>query len=130
MITTAIPTVGKTYFLERALQDQFMLALYTSEAELGPDTLAYTSAGEVRGKGYKPGGIALKNPKVWVDRGAACLTFDSPTMPVATITARGFMVYNKTRGNIPIFIGDYTAEYTSTEGPFVCRIAADMLVFD
>lgn len=130
MISTCIPTVGKTYFLERALKDQFMLALYTSDAELGPDTAAYTSAGEVQGKGYKPGGIHLKNPRVWMDRGAACLTFDSLSIPVATLTARGFLVYCKTQNNRAIFVGDWAAEFTSTEGPFNVPIASDMIVFD
>jgi hypothetical protein len=130
MITTCIPTSGKTYFLERALGDQFMLALYTSQADLGPDTTAYTSANEVRGKGYKPGGLALKNPRVWVDRGAACLTFDSVAIQVATLTARGFLVYNKSRDNRAIFVGDWGGEYTSTEGPFTIPIAADLIVFD
>lgn len=130
MITTCIPASGKTYFLERALNDQFALALYTSEADLGKDTKAYTSLGEVRGKGYKAGGLSLKNPKVWLDRGAACLTFDSPTIPVATLTARGFMVYCKTQQNRAIFVGDWSGDYTSTEGPFRVPIAADLIVFD
>lgn len=130
MISTCIPTTGKTFFLERALSEQFMLALYTSAAELGPDTTAYTAAGEVSGKGYKPGGISLKNPRVWVDRGAACLTFDSVNISVATITARGFLIYCKTKGNRAVFVGDWAGEYTSTEGPFTIPIASDLIVFD
>lgn len=130
MISTCIPTAGKTYFLERALKDQFYLALYDAEADLGPSTAAYTSLGEVRGKGYKPGGLPLRNPRVWVDRGAACLTFDSPSIPVATLTARGFMVYCKTQNNRAIFIGDWGSDYTSTEGPFSIPIASDMIVYD
>lgn len=130
MIKTCIPASGKSYFLERALKDQFMLALYGADADLDEGTTAYTSAGEVRGKGYKPGGLPLKNPKVWLDRGAACLTFDSPSIPVATLTARGFMVYCRTQGNRAIFIGDWAAEFTSTEGPFRIPIAADLIVFD
>lgn len=131
-ITTCIPTRAKADFLSgvHTLADTYKLVLYTSDADLDAETTHYTAAGEARGKGYREGGLPLKNPRVWIDNGAGCLTFDSLTIPVATITARGYMVVNASKSNRAIFIADWGAEYTSTEGPFTIRIASDMLVFD
>jgi len=36
--------------------DEIKIALYTSEANLGPATTAYTTSGEVVGDGYTAGG--------------------------------------------------------------------------
>lgn len=132
MITTCIPSQAKADFLAgvHQLTDQYKLVLYTSAADLGVDTVTYTNKGEVSGKGYRAGGIPLKNPRVWVDRGAGCLTFDSVTIPVATITARGCAVINASKGGKVVFIGDFGKDYTSTEGPFTVPIAADMITFD
>jgi hypothetical protein len=132
MITTCIPTQAKLDFLSgvHTPKDQYKVVFYTSSADLGPDTSSYTTQGEVSGKGYKAGGLPLHNPRVWADRGAACLTFDSVKIPVATITVRGFMVINASKANKAVFIADFGQEYTSTEGPFTLPIAADMLCFD
>jgi hypothetical protein len=132
MITTCVPAQAKADFLAgvHTLKDQYKVVFYTSQADIGPDTSSYTPHGEVSGKGYKQGGLPLHNPRVWVDRGAGCLTFDSVKIPVATITVRGYMVVNASKANKAIFIADFGAEYTSTEGPFNLPIAADMVSFD
>ena len=39
--------------------DTFKIALYTGAANLGPTTLAYTTAGETSGTGYVAGGNVL-----------------------------------------------------------------------
>lgn len=131
-ITTCIPAQAKADFLAgvHQLGDQYKVAFYTAQADLGPDTVAYTSAGEVQGKGYRQGGLALKNPRTWVDRGAGCMTFDSLTIPVATLTVRGFAIFNASKGNKVIFVGDFGAEYTSTEGPFTFNVASDLICLD
>lgn len=131
-LTTCVPSQAKADFLSgvHQLDDQYKVVFYTAQADLGADTATYTSAGEVSGKGYRQGGMALKNPRVWVDRGAGCLTFDSLTIPVATITVRGFAIINASKGGKVIFVGDYGAEYTSTEGPFTFNVASDLICFD
>jgi len=128
-ITSGVTTEAKLIFLSAVLNDQCYLALYTSQANIGPDTKVYTPEGEVRGQGYKPGGVPLKGCRVWEDRGAACLTWDSPTWPNATITAGGFMIYNRSRGNKALFVGSYSGDFSSANGPFTARLAADTIVF-
>lgn len=132
MIQTCVPNQAKADFLGgvHSLKDSYKIVFYTSQAELGPETLLYTSDGEVEGKGYKQGGLPLSNPRVWVDRGAGCLTFDSLKIPVSTISVRGYAVINATKGNKVLFVADFGAEYTSTEGPFNLPIAADMITFE
>jgi hypothetical protein len=130
MITTGITPSAKMLMLQLLSQEQFKLALYDATADIGPDTLAYTSVGETSGKGYKPGGVALKNARVWDDRGTACLTWDSPVLPVASISANGFLIYIPSRGNKAVFAGAWNATYTSTEGPFTINIASDCIVLE
>jgi hypothetical protein len=128
-ITTGVTTEAKLVFLSAVLNDNCKLALYTSQANIGPDTKAYTPEGEVRGQGYKPGGISLKGCRVWEDRGAACLTWESPTFPNASVTAAGYMIYDASKNNKALFVAAYGAEYTSSNGPFVANLAADTIVF-
>ena len=132
MIQTCVPNQAKADFLGgvHSLKDSYKIVFYTSQADLGPDTVSYTPNGEVSGKGYKQGGLPLSNPRVWVDRGSGCMTFDSLKIPTATITVRGYMVVNASKANKAIFIADFGAEYTSTEGPFNLPIAADMITFE
>lgn len=129
MITSGITTEAKLLFLSAVLTDQCYVALYTSQADIGPETKTYTPEGEVRGMGYKAGGVPLKDCRVWEDRGSACLTWASPTLPNASITAAGFMIYDRARGNKALFVGAYGAEYTSSNGPFTINLAADTIVF-
>jgi hypothetical protein len=116
--------------LEYLAKESLKLALYTGAADIGPDTAAYTSVGEASGRGYKPGGVPLKNSRVWDDRGTACLTWDSPVLQVASVSANGFMIYCPNRANKAIFVGAWNATYTSTEGPFTINIAADQICIE
>lgn len=116
--------------LELMSKEQYKIALYEGTADVGPGTLTYTSVGEVVGKGYKPGGLALKNARAWEDRGSACLTWDSPMIPVSTISANGFLIYIPNRANRAVFVGAWNATFTSTEGPFTVNISADQICID
>lgn len=132
MIVTCIPVSAKKAFLTGEFQpgDKWMLALYTAGADLGEHCVTYTPAGESRGKGYRAGGVPLRGFKVWTDGCAACLGFDSVTLPNASITARGYLIYNASKGNKVAFVGDWGADFTSTEGPFQINIPADQIIFD
>lgn len=132
MLKTCIPAQAKADFLSgiHTLEDQYKIVLYTSDADLDEDCLCYDERGEVEGKGYRKGGMNLHNPKVWIDRGAGCFTWDSLTIPNSTITARGYMICNASKENRTVCIVDWGAEYTSTEGPFSIKIATDAVVFD
>jgi hypothetical protein len=128
-ITSGITTAAKMVFLQAVLNDNCKLALYSGSANIGPDTPTYTPNGEVTGLGYKAGGMALKNCRVWEDRGSTMLTWDSPTWNNATISAGGFMIYDASKGNTALFVGSWGGEYRSTYGPFTVNLAPDQITF-
>ena len=133
MITTCVPVSAKADFLRglHTEDDRYMVALYGPSADLGKHTTVYTKEGEARGKGYRPGGYPLGGCRVWVDGDAACLTFDEGLLiPTTSISVRGYVVYNASKGNRVIFVADFGGDYTSTEGPFKLPIAADMVAFE
>lgn len=131
-IKTCVPGQAKADFLSgvHQLEDEYKICLYSSEADLDDCTAIYTKKGECKGKGYRQGGMTLRNPKVWIDRGAGVWTCDSLTLPNSTITARGYMIVNASKENKVLCIVDWGADYVSTEGPFNIRIAVDQIVFD
>lgn len=132
MMESGVTVQGKVSFMsgEFKTKDRWMIALYGAGAHLGPDTDFYTPAGEVECKGYKAGGIALRNCRVWRFKRAACMGWDSLTIPNASIRAHGFLIYNASAENKTVFVGDWGGEYASTEGPFTIPIAADTVIFD
>lgn len=130
MISSGVTTAAKLLFLKSIAHDQCYVALYRSDANLDSNCTQYTPDGEVEGQGYKAGGVPLRNCRVWEDRGAACLSWDSPTLPNATITAAGFMIYNRSKNNTALFVGSYGAEFTSSHGPFTINIAADQICIE
>lgn len=84
--------------------DQFKLAIYTPQADLSPQTAAYTTAGEVTATGYPPGGIALTGATVGRDRGTVFLDFADAWLPAATYEAAGGLIYNATRNNLAVAV--------------------------
>lgn len=101
--------------------DDFRLALYTAEAELGPQTETYTPKAEVQAKGYKAGGAGVgditrtrKVKLVW---------------SAATIRARGALVYNASRSNRAVAVLDFGAEIQSTNDDFSVMCSFPLVSF-
>jgi hypothetical protein len=106
--------------------DTIKLMLVTSTYVPNIDTHTKRSdiTNEVVGVGYTAGGVTLVNKIVSVnnttDRGV--FTADAISIPNATITARGCVLY-KSRGGVAtadelIAYGDFGADITSTNGTF------------
>lgn len=127
-ISQAMPTSFKQQLLEGVHDfrasggDTFKLALYTSSANLGASTTAYSATNEASGAGYSAGGATLSavNPSV---SGTTALTdFADVTFSGATITARGALIYNTTPGhtytNAAVAVLDFGSDRTSTAGDF------------
>lgn len=131
MIQHALCTSAKRDFLAgiHQLGDRYMVALYTSNASIGPLTTVYETSGEASGNGYKPGGMVLRNAKVWSDDEHGYLTFDAVRWPNSTITARAALIYNASKGNKAIGVIDFGGDYTSTVGDFNLNIPADVVRF-
>ena len=95
----------------------YRIALYTAVANLGADTLLYTTYGEITGTGYTAGGELLY-PTVPVSSGTtAYISFANVTWTPANFTCRGALIYNGTTGAavaILNFGSDKTATTTFT----------------
>jgi hypothetical protein len=78
----------------------YKIALYTSFATIGPNTLIYTADNEVTGTGYTATGKTLTViPPVSDDQTlTAYVSFANVTWTPASFTARGALIYNSTTG--------------------------------
>ena len=83
--------------------DTFKIALYTSAADLGAQTTAYTATNEVQTPGYTAGGAALTNLGVstssvqsGASQGTGFTSFATVSFPSTYITAAGALIYNST----------------------------------
>ncbi len=98
--------------------DTFKIALYTGAASIGPDTSAYTTAGETVASGYTAGGETLtvtQTPTIGNQTGNATvyLSFANVTWTSA-LTARGALIYKSGSGNPTVCVLDFGGDKTST----------------
>jgi len=97
----------------------FKIALYTGAASIGPDTVAYTTDGEVVASGYTAGGEALtisQVPTIGNQSGnaVAYLSFSNVAWTSA-LTARGALIYLANGTTNPSVCGlDFGADKTSS----------------
>ncbi len=113
--------------------DVFKLALYTVNANLGPTTTVYTSAGEVTGfAGYTAGGATLTNvtPYALTITSAttgAGINFSGPVVfsNVAGLVARGALIYNSSKANRAVAVLDFGIDRRATQaGTFTVTFPA------
>lgn len=101
--------------------DVIKLALYTSLADLGPSTTAYTTTGEVVGTGYTAGGNTLTGAQVSLSGTTAFVTFANTSWSTSTITARGALIYNSSKSNKAIAVLDFGADKFSNASTFTVQ---------
>ena len=129
-ITTAMCTSFKKEVLE-ALHDfnttsgsVFKIALYTSSADLGAATTAYSATNEVSGTGYTAGGNTLTNIDPVTSGTTGFADFADTTWTSATITAAGALIYNSSQSNKAVAVLSFGGDKTSTNGDFVVQFPA------
>ena len=100
--------------------DTIRIALYTSSANLGAGTTAYTATGEVaNGNGYTTTGEVLTNPVIGTSGTTAYVDFDNPEWAGASFTTAGALIYNDTTaGNNAIAVLNFGGDFTVTSGTF------------
>ena len=126
-ITTAMCTSFKKEVLE-ALHDfnassgsTFKIALYTSSADLGAATTAYSATNEVSGTGYTAGGNTLTNIDPVTSGTTGFADFADTTWTDATITAAGALIYNSSQSDKAVAVLSFGGDKTSTNGDFVIQ---------
>jgi hypothetical protein len=105
--------------------DVIKIALYTSAAELGPDTTAYTAIGEVSGIGYTATGEILTGAVVTRTGGIAYVSFDDPAWNAATFTTRGALIYNFSKSNKSIGVLNFGLDQTVLSQQFQIQFPPD-----
>jgi len=98
--------------------DVFKLALYTSSANLGASTTAYSATNEAAGTNYTAGGGTLTNVTPVLSSSTAVCDFNDLTFSNVTITARGCMIYNSSKANRCVAVFDFSTDRTATAGNF------------
>jgi hypothetical protein len=102
--------------------DTFKLALYTSSADLGATTTVYSSTNEVAASGsYVAGGGTLTGVTVASSGTTAWVTFDNIAFTSATITARGALIYNSSKGNKSVAVLDFGQDKSSSSSTFTVQ---------
>lgn len=108
----------------------YKIALYTANANLGPDTLTYTSDGEISGTGYTATGQELTVIPVTSNGTVAYLSFSNVTWNPANFTARGALIYNSTT-NAAVCVLDFGSDKTATSSftvTFPAATSADAII--
>ena len=128
MITAGLTTSFKEQVLlgvHDLVNDVLKIALYTADANLGPDTTVYSTTNEVSGTGYTAGGEVLLNVLVQQGNGTGYATFDNPSWPGANFTVRGALIYNFTKGNKSIGVFNFGTDQTMVNQGFTIQLPAD-----
>jgi hypothetical protein len=96
------------------LTDNLYMALYVAAADLNQDTLIYTTQNEVTGGGYTAGGVLLTGVTINSSGYTAYVSFNAVDFN-ASVTARGALIYNASKGNKSIAVLDFGSDKTSTD---------------
>lgn len=123
-ITTAVCNSYKQEAMQgvHAAADVYKMALYVAAATLDKNTTVYSTTNEVVGPGYTAGGATLADFAVTLSGDTAVLDFSDPSWANATITARGALIYNSSKGNKAVAAFNFGSDVTSTNGTFVAQI--------
>ena len=106
--------------------DTLKMALYTANADLGPNTTAYTTSNEVTGTGYVAGGETLTGVSISASsEGVVYVNFANPSWAGASFTARGALIYNVTQSNASVAVLDFGADKTCSNQTFTVTMPAN-----
>lgn len=137
-ISQAMPTSFKQEILQAVHNfsnpggNTFKIALYTSSANLGESTTAYSTSNEVTGTGYTAGGNTLTSVTPTTSGTTAFTDFADTTWSSATITANGALIYNSSQSDRAVAVLAFGGDKTSTAGDFTivfpAATAADAII--
>ena len=102
------------------------IALYTANADLGPNTTAYSTSNEVTGTGYSAGGVTLTGVSISASpEGVVYVNFNNPAWANSSFTARGALIYNSTQSNSSVAVLDFGADKTCSNQTFTVTMPAN-----
>ncbi len=119
MIQAGITNNARFDFLDAFRSDIFKIALYSTFADIGPQTTAYTTENEVPDNGdYVAGGLVLQGYTAAQSGRSAYLDWVDPVWERASIAAQGALIYNASRNNRAVAVLDFGEIVVSTNAPF------------
>jgi hypothetical protein len=102
--------------------DVFKIALYTSSANLGPDTTVYSTTNEISGTGYVVGGNVLSGITVQQGDGVGYVSFNDPTWSGTSFTTRGALIYNFTKSGKAVGVLNFGTDQTTVSQGFTIQL--------
>jgi len=104
MITQTVTNSFKSDILQGAqnlLTDNLYLALYTGNATINANTMAYTNANEVSGGTYAAGGQLVTGVNIQTDtvNNIVYVSFDNVVWTNVSFVCRGALLYNASKSN-------------------------------
>jgi hypothetical protein len=93
--------------------DTIKVALYTGAATLNEGTTVYTTDNEVTGTGYTAGGVVMTGVTLNTSGYTAYVNFANVIFN-ASVTARGALIYNHSKGDKSVAVLDFGSDKTST----------------
>jgi len=104
------------------LTDTLKIALYTGNATLNESTTAYTTSNEITGTGYTAGGATITGVTVNSSGYTAYVSFNNPSWPSASFTARAALIYNSSKANRSIAVLDFGSNKTVSSNTFTITL--------
>jgi hypothetical protein len=119
MIAPGICVQAKLALLQSMQHDDIWIALYGKHAALSSNTTHYTPEGEVVGMGYERGGKRLNGINFGVSGSRAWIDWsEDPRWEVASISAAGAMIYNRSKNDLALCVLAFEDVITSKNGPW------------
>lgn len=102
--------------------DIYQMALYNKPLDVS--VVAYQTANEALGPGYKPGGVTLAGRAASLVGVVALLGWASPVWLNSSLSASYALIYNYTRERRSVAVIDLGGTFTSSNGPFTVDLPA------
>lgn len=106
------------------INDTIKVALYTSAADLGESTTAYSATNEITGTGYVAGGQVMTGVTINSSGSVAYVNFSNVVWSPAQFTARGALIYNASKADRAIAVLDFGSD-KSTSTTFTLSMPAN-----
>lgn len=103
---------------QNIITDTLYIALYTADADIGPDTTVYVTAGEITGTGYTAAGNILSGATIATLDNIVYVNFNSPQWTSATFTVRGALIYNNSKSNKSVCVLNFGSDKTVANQTF------------
>ena len=129
MIRTALCDSFKLDILQgrHSVTDEYKIALYDNSVDMGEETQAYTTEGEVEGLGYESGGKVLGDIRTDLIDGSAHMSFGDVIFENVSVIASGCMIYNASKENRAVAVFGFGQDVEARNGKLTISIPSSVI---